>query len=166
MNPTLKTWEEWVAYWGDMYPCSHPRTPENSYSHRGKLWRCRECTLRSNSKSNPRVRKYRQRPDVMAANSKRVCRYNKELRMQMVSAYGGGCTCCGESRYEFLTLEHVGGGGNAERMLYGGGRNSGSGGMRILYRLRREGWPKGKYTVYCANCNMATKYGSVCPHQG
>lgn len=148
------------SYLSPVYPCGHERTVENSYFHASGARRCRTCT---NEKSKQRKAFSTERG--RAVRNRYAKEYNKRLRLEMISAYGGKCACCGESEYTFLTLEHLGGGGNHERAKYGNGRNSGSAGMKILARLRREGWPKGKYTVLCANCNMATKLGRTCPHQ-
>jgi hypothetical protein len=80
------------------------------------------------------------------------------LRMEMISAYGGKCTCCGEQEPIFLTIEHLFRDGRAHREQVGTGRG--------IYRdLRKRGWPKDRYTLLCFNCNMAKKDGRECPHQ-
>ncbi|TMS00159.1 hypothetical protein [Nonomuraea basaltis] len=89
----------------------------------------------------------------------RARRDYQRLRQEMFVAYGDRCACCGESEQEFLCLDHVGGGGNADRARTGG-KNSG-----VLRRLSKEGWPQEGYRVLCANCNTATMRGRVCPHQ-
>ena len=83
---------------------------------------------------------------------------NNRLRAEMIVAYGGGCSCCGERRPEFLALDHCNGGGREERRKCGGTQG-------ILRRLKREGWPKGDYTVLCHSCNMAKQFYGKCPHQ-
>lgn len=81
-----------------------------------------------------------------------------KLKREMLKAYGPNCTCCGESREVFLTLEHLNRDGAAHRKQVGGGANS--------YRdLRRRGWPQEGFTVLCMNCNWATRFGGVCPHK-
>lgn len=160
-----RLFDEWASRYPAEYPCGHARTEENSYKNSKVGYRCKTCTLKKSDEikkklvSTPEGRK-----KYNDYNNQQTKKYNKQLRAQMISAYGGKCECCGESEPTFLTLEHKNGGGNAERRLYGGGKNSGSGGQRILLRLRREGWPKDKYTVLCANCNMARKWGP-CPHE-
>lgn len=64
----------------------------------------------------------------------------------MISAYGGKCAICGEARPEFLTLDHIKGGGWKERGLLGGN-------VALLYKLRDSDWPKRKYRLLCWNCN-------------
>jgi hypothetical protein len=81
-----------------------------------------------------------------------------KLKREMLRAYGPECSCCGEDREVFLTLEHLNGDGSEHRKRVGGGTNT--------YRdLKRRGWPQGGYTVLCMNCNWATRFGGVCPHQ-
>lgn len=80
----------------------------------------------------------------------------RALKQEMVNAYGGKCSCCGETELTFLTLEHVLRNGTEHRRRVGRGS---------VYRdLRRRGWPQEGYTIYCWNCQMATRYGSPCPH--
>lgn len=82
-----------------------------------------------------------------------------KLRTEIFSYYGGRCTCCGESTYEFLSLDHVHGGGHAERKLLKGTET-------IMRKIRRGELPKDNYTVLCHNCNQAKGHYGVCPHQG
>lgn len=87
-----------------------------------------------------------------------LLRWKIKIRSEMVAAYGGACNCCGETELAFLTLEHIGGGGGKHRREVGGQG-------KILTQLRRQGWPKDKYTVLCMNCNHAKKDGKPCPHE-
>jgi hypothetical protein len=81
------------------------------------------------------------------------------LKQEMIAAYGGKCSCCGESRFEFLTLDHVNGGGKSHRSRVGGG------GAHLYADLKRRGWPQGEYQLLCFNCNTAKFYYGTCPHQ-
>lgn len=84
--------------------------------------------------------------------------YRQKLRTEMISAYGGKCTCCSESIYEFLTLEHLNNDGSQHR------KNT-SKDLGCLLDLKKRGWPKDGYTVLCMNCNFAKKYKRGCPHR-
>jgi hypothetical protein len=84
-------------------------------------------------------------------------RYRNKLRSELISAYGGKCSCCGESQFLFLTLEHLNHDGQEHRKIFGN--------LGVYRDLKRSGYPKDKYTVLCWNCNMATRYGAVCPHK-
>jgi hypothetical protein len=83
--------------------------------------------------------------------------WKRGLREQMIAAYGGACSCCGETRYEFLTLDHVNGGGHKDRKT----RSTDS----LLCYLRDQGWPKSDYTVLCWNCNASKGVYGFCPHE-
>lgn len=80
--------------------------------------------------------------------------YRRIRKMEFMLAYGGKCVCCGETKLDLLTIEHI--------------RNKG---YKLIYdvpymlasKLKKLGWPKG-YTVLCYNCNMSTKDGSPCVH--
>lgn len=85
-------------------------------------------------------------------------RSNQRLRAEMITAYGGACSCCGEKEVQFLTLEHTANDGKLHRAQVGEGYNT--------YRdLRRRGWPKDGFTTLCWNCHMATRTGRICPHK-
>lgn len=83
---------------------------------------------------------------------------NVRIRKEMISAYGGACSCCRERIPEFLTLDHILGGGDAHRRSSGGGN-------KMLMELRLKGWPKDDYRLLCMNCNWATRYKQPCPHE-
>jgi len=143
------------------YRCRHPRTVKNSYFGKGNLHRCRTC---ANSKS--KKHEYRKTERGRLVKNQWAKQYNQRLRRQFIEAYGGRCSCCGESEFRFLTMEHINGGGNDERKRYSKlNKSTGPGVLAIITRLRREGWPQGRYTVLCWNCNMARAYSGSCPHK-
>ena len=79
-----------------------------------------------------------------------------KLRQEILAAYGGKCVCCGESTPEFLSVDHIAGGGWAERKAKGPNR---------VYRdIRRDGFPP-IYQLLCHNCNQAKGFYGTCPHQ-
>jgi hypothetical protein len=81
-----------------------------------------------------------------------------KLKNEVMQAYGGQCTCCGETELAFLTIEHIRHDGAAHRQAVGS--------SDAIYRdLRKRGYPKDGYTVLCWNCNMATARGGICPHK-
>jgi hypothetical protein len=84
----------------------------------------------------------------------------RRARYRVLSHYSGGmpsCACCGEMTYHFLSLDHVDGGGNKERIKLQ------LGGSHFYTRLEREGFPPG-YRVLCHNCNMSYGFYGYCPH--
>lgn len=88
---------------------------------------------------------------------------NASRRLEVLTAYSGGvlaCDCCGEDEVEFLSLDHINGGGTAERAAAGGHSH------QLYLKLVREGFPrKEDYRVLCFNCNQSIGYYGYCPHQ-
>ena len=92
-----------------------------------------------------------------------VKKYYHKLRLEILIHYGGNppkCACCGESHIEFLTLDHIHGGGNKERKKYSKGGSYG-----LWLHLRKSNFPEG-YRVLCMNCNHSIGHYSYCPHKG
>ena len=84
--------------------------------------------------------------------------YGRKLKVTCFEAYGGTrCRCCGETIIEFLTIDHVDGGGREHRRKIGNGRS-------MYQHLRKLGYPAG-YQVLCYNCNCAKGFYGVCPHE-
>jgi hypothetical protein len=80
-------------------------------------------------------------------------------RLNSLEHYGGQCACCGEDRWEFLTIDHIKGGGHKQRKE--AGITGGSGFFRWLVT---NNFPQG-FQVLCFNCNCAKKDKEKCPHQ-
>lgn len=78
-------------------------------------------------------------------------------RIEVIQHYGGCCACCGESRYEFLSIDHVGGTGASHR------RDQPTA-YKIIRWLRKNGYPPG-FRVLCYNCNCAIGFYGYCPHE-
>ena len=83
--------------------------------------------------------------------------HNQNLKNEMIEAYGGVCTCCGETASIFLTIDHIDGSGAKDRA-------NGLRGANLYRKLRREGWPKDNYRILCFNCNIAVGVLGSCPH--
>lgn len=83
-----------------------------------------------------------------------------ELKKTIFEAYGGKCSCCGESNYAFLAIDHVDGGGTQKRKS---GEHSTS--SDTFYRwIIKNGFPK-EFQVLCHNCNWAKWLMGECPHK-
>jgi len=99
-----------------------------------------------------------------ADNKERIRARNRERyaerRLEVLKHYGGDppkCACCGESTYEFLSIDHIDGGGTAHKSKVGKG---------TVYwnSFIKAGYPVGMQ-VLCHNCNQAKGYYGECPHQ-
>ena len=82
--------------------------------------------------------------------------WNRSLHTEVMEAYGGTCQCCGESKLEFLALDHINKDGAKERREVGSSYS-------IYLRLKRNNWPEG-YRVLCHNCNQSYGHYNYCPH--
>lgn len=68
------------------------------------------------------------------------------------------CACCSESHIEFLTMDHIGGGGAEHREQLGNGSG-------VLHQwLVKNNFPDG-FQVLCMNCNISLGAFGFCPHK-
>ena len=82
----------------------------------------------------------------------------RNLKLEVVAGYGGKCECCGDSHFEFLTIDHINGDGAIHRKQCGTGQP--------FYRwLRRKGFPKEDFRLLCINCNFSFGKFGYCPHE-
>lgn len=96
--------------------------------------------------------KYRSDPELYRERQRQT---RIRRRQRVLTHYGGVCECCGEDRYEFLSIDHIEGGGTQHRKKVG---------SNIDRWLIKEGFPEG-YRVLCHNCNFAHGLYGACPHQ-
>lgn len=147
-----------------------PRTPEANREYMKVYYEANKPRLlalqRDYRKIHPQQRSAAQRADLWASwyarNKAELLRKQRSqllsLKLEMIVAYGGGCACCGEMAYEFLTLDHVNRDGAQHRRTVGSTK-------QVYMDLKRRGWPKDGYRLLCMNCNFATRYGDPCPHE-
>ena len=82
----------------------------------------------------------------------------RQLRQEVMAAYGGRCTCCGVEGWQFLTIDHVDGDGTEHAAAL---KNQGG----AIYRwLRARGYPQEGFQILCWNCNQAKYAFGICPH--
>jgi hypothetical protein len=107
------------------------------------------------------VKKYQSRPDIKERRKQYYDRRNKRLKREVLESYGGiKCKCCGETCIEFLSLDHIGGGGKKHREQIGGGSKN------FYYKLKQLNFPdKNRIRVLCMNCQFATAFSEICPHK-
>lgn len=83
--------------------------------------------------------------------------YRDSLKADVICGYGGICKCCGEAEPQFLTIDHIHGGGSAHKKAVGGSQ-------QIYSYLRANGYPDG-YQLLCFNCNGSKGLFGICPHE-
>lgn len=84
--------------------------------------------------------------------------YHKR-RYEALCAYGGTppkCKCCGEKSIEFLSFDHINGGGLKHLKEIGRGN--------LLLWIRKNNYPKG-FQILCHNCNFSKGHYGYCPHK-
>lgn len=109
---------------------------------------CKDCWAERSREWHKRNRK---------SVSDRHRKNNRRLREEIIGAYGGKCACCGETTYEFLTVDHVKNDGSLHRQQIG---------QRMIYRwLKENNFPKRGFQLLCYNCNLAKARYGKCPHQ-
>ena len=121
------------------------------------IHRCNACQAVINRKW--RAKRLAEDPEGFRQRDRAHCKRDRnKLKAAFLKAYGGKCTCCGESEPSFLSVDHVNNDGKEHRAKLGGAGT-------VIYRdLRKRGWPK-EYTILCYNCNYAKFRCGICPHQ-
>lgn len=90
------------------------------------------------------------------------------LRLECLQRYGGleipECCCCKEKIVEFLTLDHVEGGGSThQREIF---NDKSIGGNSFYYKLKKLDFPnEPRLQVLCVNCNFGKRTNKYCPHE-
>lgn len=79
----------------------------------------------------------------------------EKAKAEGLAHYGAYCHCCGETRIEFLTMEHIG--GRPKGIIRRTGKQA-------WLRAKRLGWPK-YITILCFNCNSSKGIYGYCPHE-
>jgi hypothetical protein len=104
--------------------------------------------------------------DRVRESNNRYCRehpekykgYRRKTKIEVLQHYGGSCACCAEATLDFLTIDHVEGGGTKHResiKRYG---------AAFYTWLKQNNFPEG-FRVLCWNCNCAMRFTGVCPHR-
>jgi hypothetical protein len=158
-------------YYHQCSKCGATLTPKNWYEFYQKIHRqicksCEQLKAKERYHRNPRI--WIQRSQVYYSLHKKEIREhqnkeNAERRIRVLMHYGGmppRCDCCGEQHLDFLTIDHMKGGGCKHRKLICGSDSSTS-----FYRwLEKKRFPKG-FRVLCSNCNLAIGKRGICPHK-
>jgi hypothetical protein len=112
-------------------------------------------------KNREKIRKYK--IEYWAKNRNRYILLKRASRTEakniIIKHYGGKCVCCGETHREFLTLDHINGGGNKERKEL----KIKAGTEFYLYVIKNN-FPNG-YRLLCSNCNCSRGFYGYCPHE-
>lgn len=75
-------------------------------------------------------------------------------RVAALRHYGESCACCGSTRYQHLTIDHIDGSGGTQRLTLPSHN-------KIYGWLARHGFPEGFQTL-CGSCNTSKAKGEHC----
>ena len=112
------------------------------------------------NKEKVAIRGNQWRKDNRVRNNEIKRKATRNLRITVLTHYSNGkleCLCCGVKHVEFLTIDHINGGGTKHR------KEIGVGGSSIYQWLKNNNYPKGFQTL-CFNCNCSTGMLGYCPH--
>lgn len=87
--------------------------------------------------------------------------YRAATKRAAFAAYGNKGACCGESNFEFLEIDHIGGWGKNHRNVQG----QKIGGNALYRWLRNHNYPQDGFRILCGSCHGAISYYGYCPHQ-
>lgn len=134
---------------------------------------CKSCSIKKVKEwykkiaTNPKLKEklYKRHNQWRKENSEIVNGYNRKysrkVRLDIFSFYGGNppkCACCGEMTYQFLSIDHIKGGGHKHR------EELKKLGYTLYQWLKKNNYPIG-YQVLCFNCNQAKGLFGKCPHK-
>jgi hypothetical protein len=111
-------------------------------------------------KENPEWYKNYYSENKEKIKNRAIERRNKN-RLIVLNHYSGGvahCACCGETEFDFLTLDHINGGGTKHRT------DVNKPGSEFYYWIIKNDFPEG-FQILCMNCNFAKGIFGECPHQ-
>ena len=134
------------------FTCKKVKPLSEYYSNKtcpdGRIRNCKKCKL-----AYDKVRAMTWGREKRLAVQKR---FRNKRKQELFDAYGNKCACCGDTHKEFLTIDHIHGGGKKHREAVG---------FNLVPVIRKEGYPKDKYRLLCYNCNFSIGFHGYCPHQ-
>lgn len=90
----------------------------------------------------------------------RIQNRRRNVKKEIIEAYGGKCACCGITIFEFLTIEHSWNDGGKLR------KEGAAIGTDYYMELKRLGFPKDRgLEILCMNCNWSKGIYGYCPHE-
>lgn len=131
--------------------------------YNGLSARCRSCANAGfnkwKEKNREKVKLYQKSWQQRQSSKDKKSEYARQLKAEIIFKYGGKCACCGESGFEFLSIDHIDGSGGVHRSQINA---SGTGFYRWLKKME---FPKSNFQILCMNCNFAKGKYNECPHK-
>lgn len=95
-------------------------------------------------------------PEIIKKRSEYNKKRNLEFKHKILEHYGAVCVCCGTTGEQFLSIDHINGGGNKHRKTAGTG-------VTFKKWIIDNNYPK-DFQILCHNCNQAKRDYDQCPH--
>lgn len=102
-----------------------------------------------------RRKKADENKDVKKYSDRKRNKY-RELRKIVIDHYGHRCSCCGESDFFKLSIDHIDGGGKQHLKEIGGPN-------RLCEWIIKQNFPD-NFRLLCHNCNFSLGQYGYCPH--
>lgn len=122
-----------------IFPTDHKHFNKHPLMASGFIRSCRDCFRESNNLS-VRLRRIREKKDVFS----HYCRGTPH------------CLCCGNSTFEFLSIDHINNNGSQHRKEIK---------QVSIYKWSIDNAYPDFLTVLCYSCNQAKGFYGVCPHK-
>lgn len=137
--------------------CKKEREREKSRIYKKRYYEKYPQKVKASNKkwreNNPDKLKEARRRQNMVAQKRR-----HEAKETVLKHYGAKCKCCDETTKEFLTIDHIYGGGRQHKRSNGRLR-----GMGFYRWIVENNFPK-NLQLLCMNCNFAKGLYGKCPH--
>lgn len=119
---------------------------------------CRVCHIELNKKNCTPSFLKRKIKICRTCNGKQYKNRYSKYRIDILSKLGNKCQCCGSDRIQFLSIDHISGGGNQEKKIARGKKFI----KKLYYMPINE--LKNKFQCLCFNCNYTKGFWGKCPH--
>ena len=159
-----------ISYYSECISCKSERTKKFVAEHRESFLQHKREYYQKNKETLLKGNRERYRRDVQHSREikrkyaekhrdKILLRHrnnDKETRKRFLEMYGNKCSCCGETTYEFLTIEH--------KLGQKGIKHSKKETGVHAYKEAIKEYRPDIYEILCMNCNFARGRYGYCPH--
>ena len=142
--------------------CGKERLFPNHATGRARASRqlCQPCAVAEYNETRPRQsreERSRKAADWYQRNKTQQAIYyaghRDRIRQEMVKAFGGKCSHCGESDPVVLVLDHINDNAKEDRK-----QNHHTGGYGFYMLLKSRSWPTAGLQLLCHNCNYRKEF--------
>jgi hypothetical protein len=140
----------------------HKKKYQHSHRKEQRIRRKKWALEHSEEKKARQIaRRHKEGHQIYKVHKNQQHKTKREIEKAIVyDHYGRECKCCGESNMEFLSLDHIKGGGRKQRKQNG---------KQHLYGwIIKNNFPS-DFQVLCMNCNFArgktNNKNKICPHK-